>query len=100
MRIALVQAAGLHGDGAAVRSQRWLERAACLGAELLVLPSGFPPDFRRELGGLAARHGVAAAAGSNAGKAPAPAPNSGCWTPAASSRPARTLPPWCRCTGG
>ena len=67
MRIALVQAAGLHGDGAAVRSQRWLERAAGLGAELLVLPSGFPPDFRRELGGLAARHGVAAAAGSNAG---------------------------------
>ena len=67
MRIALVQAAGLHGDGAAVRSQRWLERAAVLGAQLLVLPSGFPPGFRRELGRLAARHRVAAAAGSNTG---------------------------------
>jgi predicted amidohydrolase len=67
MRIALVQAAGLHGDGAAVRSQRWLQQAAVLGAQLLVLPSGFPPGFRRELGRLAARHGVAAAAGSDTG---------------------------------
>jgi predicted amidohydrolase len=67
MRIALVQAAGLHGDGAAVRSQRWLEQAAVLGAQLLVLPSGFPPSFRRELGSLAARHRVAAAAGTGTG---------------------------------
>ncbi|MFT4469030.1 hypothetical protein ACMX2H_03890 [Arthrobacter sulfonylureivorans] len=67
MRVALVQAAGLHGDGAAVRSQRWLEQAAGLGAELLVLPSGFPPAFRRELGRLAAHHGVAAAAGTDTG---------------------------------
>ncbi|MET1154548.1 hypothetical protein [Arthrobacter sp.] len=67
MRIALVQAAGLHGDGAAARSQHWLEQAAVLGAQLLVLPSGYPPGFRRELGRLAARHRVAAAAGSGNG---------------------------------
>src|SRR6185312_15278454 len=72
MRIALVQAAGLHGDGAAVRSQRWLEQAAGLGAELLVLPSGFPPGFRRELGRLAAHHRVAAAAGTSTGAANRP----------------------------
>ncbi|MGM0930282.1 MAG: hypothetical protein ACQEXN_11290 [Actinomycetota bacterium] len=67
MRIALVQAVGLHGDGAAVRSQRWLEQAAVLGAHLLVLPSGFAPGFRRELGGLAARYRVAVAAGTGTG---------------------------------
>ena len=72
MRIALVQAAGLHGEGAAVRSQRWLEQAAVLGAQLLVLPSGFPPGSRRELGRLAARHGVAVAAGTGTGTGTGP----------------------------
>ncbi|MGW6171985.1 hypothetical protein ACWF5H_00690 [Arthrobacter sp. NPDC055138] len=65
MRIALVQATGLHGDGAVLRSRRWLEQAAGRSAQLLVLPSGFAPGFRRELGVLAARHGVAVAAGSD-----------------------------------
>ncbi|TJY70075.1 carbon-nitrogen hydrolase family protein [Arthrobacter sp. CAU 1506] len=80
MRIALVQAAGLHGDGAVVRSQRWLEQAAGLGAELLVLPSCFPPGFRRELGRLAAHHGVAAAAGTSTGAANRPGTGSRAWT--------------------
>jgi predicted amidohydrolase len=66
MRLAVVQAAGLLGDGSRPRCRKWLEQAAGLGAQLLVLPAGFAPHFRRELGGLAARHGVAVAAGSSA----------------------------------
>jgi predicted amidohydrolase len=63
MRIALVQAAALSGEAALMRSRRWLEEAARLDVQLVVLPSGFAPEFRRELARLAAQHRTAVAAG-------------------------------------